>query len=88
MILLSQNSQFNKSNSVLNQATIFLLFSRVTCIEICEDSSLMAVGFSDSLLKVWSLIPQKLRVMKSAEQLSEIEKDAGKHFHNFSFNFQ
>jgi len=48
----------------------------VTCVEICEDSSLMAVGFSDSLLKVWSLIPQKLRVMKSAELLSEIEKDA------------
>jgi len=48
----------------------------VTCVEICEDSSLMAVGFSDALLKVWSLVPQKLRVMKSADLLSEIEKDA------------
>ena len=39
----------------------------------------MAVGFSDSIIKVWSLVPQKLRGMKSAELLSDIEKDAGEH---------
>jgi len=49
----------------------------VTCVEFCEDSSLMAAGFSDSILKVWSLVPQKLRGMKPAELLADIDKEAG-----------
>ncbi|KAK0175489.1 hypothetical protein PV327_009236 [Microctonus hyperodae] len=48
----------------------------VTTAEISEDSSLLAVGFSDSTLKVWSLIPQKLRSMKSGELLADINKEA------------
>lgn len=52
---------------------------RVTCVEISEDSSLLAVGFSDSVLKVWSLVPQKLRGLKSADQLAEIDKESGNH---------
>lgn len=49
----------------------------VTCAEIAEDSSIMAVGFADATVKVWSLMPQKLRVMKSAEVLQEIDIEAG-----------
>lgn len=37
---------------------------------------MVAVGFSDSILKVWSLVPQKLKAMKSAEQLQDINIDA------------
>lgn len=48
----------------------------VTTAEISEDSSLLAVGFSDSTLKVWSLVPQKLRLMKSGELLADINKEA------------
>lgn len=48
----------------------------VTCAEICEDSSHMAVGFADSTIKVWSLTPSKLREMKPADQLKEIDRDA------------
>ncbi|KAK2719507.1 transcription initiation factor TFIID subunit 5-like [Artemia franciscana] len=48
----------------------------VTCIEIAEDSSLIAAGFSDSSLKVFSLTPQKLRTMKPAEQLLELDREA------------
>lgn len=48
----------------------------VTCAEICEDSSLIAIGFSDSSIKVWSLSPVKLREMKSADLLKEIDRDA------------
>ncbi|KAK3924319.1 Transcription initiation factor TFIID subunit 5 [Frankliniella fusca] len=48
----------------------------VTCAEISEDSSLLAVGFNDSFIKVWSLVPQKLRSMKSADQLSDIDREA------------
>ena len=49
----------------------------VSCVTLCEDSSMMAVGFSNSTVRVWSLIPQKLRAMKSADDLADIDKDAG-----------
>ena len=53
----------------------------VTAAEVAEDSSLLAVAFSDSAIKVWSLVPQKLRMMKDGEQLADVEREAG----NFSF---
>ena len=52
--------------------------NRVTSAEVSEDSSLLAVGFTDSIVKVWTLVPQKLRAMKSAEQLQDIDREAGK----------
>lgn len=48
----------------------------VTCAEIAEDSSILAIGFADAIVKVWSLMPQKLRAMKSAEQLQDIDTEA------------
>ncbi|KAF5281540.1 hypothetical protein FQA39_LY05075 [Lamprigera yunnana] len=48
----------------------------VTCAEVTEDSSMLSVGFSDSLVKVWTLVPQKLKTMKNAEQLQDINTDA------------
>jgi transcription initiation factor TFIID subunit 5 len=48
----------------------------VTCAEITEDSSMLAVGFSDSIVKVWTLVPQKLKSMKTAEQLQDVNVDA------------
>jgi len=54
--------------------------NRVTSAEVSEDSSLLAVGFTDSIVKVWTLVPQKLRAMKSAEQLQDIDREAGKDF--------
>ncbi|XP_017784625.1 PREDICTED: transcription initiation factor TFIID subunit 5 [Nicrophorus vespilloides] len=48
----------------------------VTCADITEDSSMLAVGFSDSLVKVWTLVPQKLRALKTANQLNDINIDA------------
>ncbi|XP_075154609.1 TATA-box binding protein associated factor 5 [Haematobia irritans] len=56
--------------------TILNSHNSVTCAEISEDSYMMAVGFTDSSVKVWSLTPSKLREMKSAEQLKDIDKDA------------
>lgn len=49
----------------------------VTAAEICEDSSLLAIGFSDAIIKVFSLTPQKLRGMKSAEALQDVDREAG-----------
>lgn len=62
-------------NLLNNYCNIFIPF-RVTCVEICEDSSLVAVGFSHSIVKIWSLVPQKLRAMKPADQLADIDKEA------------
>lgn len=47
----------------------------VTCAEIAEDSSLIAIGFSNSIVKVWTLTPIKLREIKSAEQLNDIDSE-------------
>lgn len=58
--------------------TILNTTHSVTCAEISEDTSLIAVGFADSILKVWSLTPAKLREMKPADQLKEIDREAGK----------
>ncbi|KAL1124566.1 hypothetical protein AAG570_001190, partial [Ranatra chinensis] len=48
----------------------------VLCAEISDDSSCLAVGFTNSHVKVWSLVPQKLRAMKSAELLQDIDHEA------------
>lgn len=37
----------------------------------------MAIGFRDSGIKVWSLVPQKLRLMKTGEELQDIDREAG-----------
>ena len=77
MLNCAETSVFLFTYSITFEIQIFLkVKSRVTCVEFCEDSSLLAVGFSDSILKVWSLVPQKLRAMKPAEQLADIDKEA------------
>ena len=48
--------------------------SRVTAVNISDDSSLVATGFSDSLIKVWTLLPHKLRKLKSADALKDINR--------------
>lgn len=37
---------------------------------------MLAVGFNDSIIKVWTLVPQKLKAMKSADQLEEVNIEA------------
>lgn len=46
----------------------------VICASLSEDSSLMAVGLSDSTIKVWALTPTKLKKMRS--DLDQIDRDA------------
>lgn len=50
--------------------------SSALCAEISEDSSLLAAGFSDSLIRVWGLTPMKLKKMKSSAELELIDKEA------------
>ena len=47
------------------------------CAEVSEDSSFLAAGFSDSSVRVWALNPNnKLKCMKPAQDLEEIDKEA------------
>jgi hypothetical protein len=50
----------------------------VTCVDFTDDSSMLAVGLQDSDVRVWSLTNNKLRCMKSTQDLELIDKDAGK----------
>ncbi|KAK7113833.1 transcription initiation factor TFIID subunit 5-like [Littorina saxatilis] len=48
----------------------------VTCVDFADDSSMLAVGLQNSNIRVWSLVPKKLRSMKSAMELEIIDKEA------------
>lgn len=48
----------------------------VTCAEISDDSTLLACGFSDSSVRIWSLTPAKLRALKEADALRELDKES------------
>lgn len=46
------------------------------CSTISEDSSLLAIGFSDSTIRVWALAPNNLKQLKPAHELEELDKEA------------
>ncbi|CAG8591128.1 2797_t:CDS:2 [Acaulospora colombiana] len=49
--------------------------SYLNCLSISEDSSLIAGGFSDSYIKIWSLKGEKLRGFKSQIKVAEINSE-------------
>jgi len=48
----------------------------LNCVEIAEDSTLAATGFDDSTIQIWSLTPEKLRLLKNVNDLNKIDKEA------------
>ncbi|CAB4066849.1 TAF5 [Lepeophtheirus salmonis] len=42
---------------------------------------ILGAGFSDAAIKVWSLLPSKLKVLKSADELGDINRDADDVLH-------
>ncbi|XP_077997297.1 transcription initiation factor TFIID subunit 5-like [Glandiceps talaboti] len=48
----------------------------LSSVEISEDSSLVAAGFADSIVRIWPLTPRKLRAVKGPDDLATIDKDA------------
>ncbi|KAK3083461.1 hypothetical protein FSP39_023256 [Pinctada imbricata] len=56
--------------------TMLNSYKGVTSLDIAEDSSLMAAGFADSTIRVFSMTPQPLRCMKIASSLEGIDKEA------------
>ncbi|CAL8141321.1 unnamed protein product [Orchesella dallaii] len=49
---------------------------QVTYVKWSEDGTLMAIGFASSLIKVWTMTPAKLRKLKPASDLAEIDREA------------
>ncbi|XP_023696756.1 transcription initiation factor TFIID subunit 5 isoform X2 [Paramormyrops kingsleyae] len=56
--------------------TFLNAYQGLTAVDITDDSSLIAGGFADSTVRVWSVTPRKLRAVKSATDLSLIDKES------------
>lgn len=50
--------------------------SAVLCSTIAEDSSIVALGLSDSTLRVWALTPSNLKQLRTPHELEELDKEA------------
>lgn len=46
------------------------------CSSIAEDSSIIAIGLSDSTVRLWALTPNNLKQLRPAHELEELDKDA------------
>jgi len=55
--------------------TFMNCFHGLTSLDCCEDASMLAAGFSDSLVRVWSLNTSRLRTIKQPEDLNVIDKE-------------
>lgn len=46
------------------------------CSTISEDSSMIAIGFSDSTIRVWALTPANLKQLREPHELEGLDKEA------------
>uniref|UniRef100_A0A8C6KCP0 TAF5 RNA polymerase II, TATA box binding protein (TBP)-associated factor n=1 Tax=Nothobranchius furzeri TaxID=105023 RepID=A0A8C6KCP0_NOTFU len=56
--------------------TFLNAYQGLTAVDVTDDSSLIAGGFADSTVRVWSVTPKKLRKVKSAADLNLIDKES------------
>ncbi|KAM9068975.1 transcription initiation factor TFIID subunit 5 [Sarcophilus harrisii] len=56
--------------------TFLNAYQGLTAVDVTDDSSLIAGGFADSTVRVWSVTPKKLRSVKTATDLSLIDKES------------
>ncbi|KAF3687295.1 Transcription initiation factor TFIID subunit 5 [Channa argus] len=56
--------------------TFLNAYQGLTAVDFTDDSSLIAGGFADSTVRVWSVTPKKLRKVKSAADLNLIDKES------------
>ncbi|VDP17213.1 unnamed protein product [Soboliphyme baturini] len=57
--------------------TLLNTFAGVCSCEITEDSSLLSVGYRDSLVNIFSLSPEPLKPLKPFSELEKLDKDSG-----------
>ncbi|XP_075697205.1 transcription initiation factor TFIID subunit 5 [Rhinoderma darwinii] len=56
--------------------TFLNAYQGLTAVDVTDDSSMIAGGFADSTVRVWSLTPKKLRGVKSTSDLNVIDKES------------
>ncbi|XP_069836327.1 transcription initiation factor TFIID subunit 5 [Dendropsophus ebraccatus] len=56
--------------------TFLNAYQGLTAVDVTDDSSMIAGGFADSTVRVWSLTPKKLRSVKSTSDLNLIDKES------------
>ncbi len=56
--------------------TLMNVSSQVTSLAVTDDSSMLAAGLSDSKIRVWSLLNHKLKKLKAASLLQDINREA------------
>ncbi|XP_029466153.1 transcription initiation factor TFIID subunit 5 [Rhinatrema bivittatum] len=56
--------------------TFLNAYQGLTAVDMTDDSSLLAGGFADSTVRVWTVTPKKLRSVKVASDLSLIDKES------------
>ncbi|XP_038146657.1 transcription initiation factor TFIID subunit 5 isoform X1 [Cyprinodon tularosa] len=56
--------------------TFLNAYQGLTAVDMTDDSSLIAGGFADSTVRVWSVTPKKLRKVKTAADLNLIDKES------------
>uniref|UniRef100_A0A8C5QXC6 Transcription initiation factor TFIID subunit 5 n=1 Tax=Leptobrachium leishanense TaxID=445787 RepID=A0A8C5QXC6_9ANUR len=56
--------------------TFLNAYQGLTAVDVTDDSSLVAGGFADSTVRVWSLTPKKLRSVKNSSDLGLIDKES------------
>ena len=56
--------------------TFLNAYQGLTAVDVTDDSSLIAGGFADSTVRVWSVTPKKLRSVKQASDPSLIDKES------------
>ena len=56
--------------------TVMNTTTSVCALDITDDSSMVALGFADSAVKIWSLNTHKLKGLKSADALDNLNPDA------------
>jgi len=56
--------------------TLMNVSCQVTALAVTDDSSMLASGLADSKIKVWSLLNHKLKRLKAATALQDINREA------------
>lgn len=66
IIIYFLRCNFFPKTVLLNAMFLFFYWQGLTAVDVTDDSSLIAGGFADSTVRVWSVTPKKLRSVKQA----------------------
>lgn len=75
--LFSDMDPFQRKHLTASMIRLHSIIFRLNVVEFSDDSTMLAGGFDDSAIRLWSLTPKKLRTLKTPFELEKIDKDAG-----------